>query len=56
MLTIQALAGHRSLETTQRYMHLSQAAPREGIRALEARFTGSTPAEPQQRKPNEDAR
>jgi site-specific recombinase XerD len=36
MLTIKELAGHQSLETTQRYMHLSQAAPREGIRALEA--------------------
>ncbi len=31
---------HQSLETTQRYMHLSQTAPREGIRALEAESHG----------------
>jgi len=44
MLTIQALAGHQSLETTQRYMHLSAAAPREGILALEVRGTlGASP-------------
>ena len=36
VLTIKELAGHQSLETTMRYMHLSSAAPREGIRALEA--------------------
>lgn len=35
MLTIKELAGHESIETTMRYMHLSEAAPREGIRALE---------------------
>jgi integrase len=35
MLSIKELAGHVSLETTQRYMHLSAAAPREAIRALE---------------------
>jgi len=35
MLTINELAGHVSIETTMRYMHLSSAAPREGIRALE---------------------
>lgn len=35
MLSIKALAGHESLETTQRYMHLSAAAPRDAIRALE---------------------
>jgi len=55
MLTIQALAGHQSLETTQRYMHLSQAAPQEGIRALE-RGTRLSPDESAQRKPSEDAR
>jgi hypothetical protein len=32
--------GHVPLETTQRYMHLSQAAPREGTRALEASTGG----------------
>jgi integrase len=32
MLTIKELAGHTSLETTQRCMHLSAAAPREGSR------------------------
>ena len=42
MLTIKELAGHRSLETTQRYMHLSAAAPREGIRALESPVFGGT--------------
>ncbi len=42
MLTIQALAGHQSLETTQRYMHLARSAPAEGMRALE-RYTGSAP-------------
>jgi integrase len=36
MLTIKELAGHQSLETTMRYMHLSSAAPREGIKASEA--------------------
>jgi integrase len=50
-LTIKTLAGHRSLETTQRHMHLSQAAPQEGIR-----YTGSAPAEAAQGKLNEDAR
>jgi integrase len=55
MLTIQALAGHRSLETTQRYMHLSRAAPQEGIRALE-RFTQDAPEGAAQRNVNEDAR
>ncbi len=37
MLSIKELAGHQSLETTQRYMHLSSAAPRDALRALEQR-------------------
>jgi len=44
LLTIQALAGHQSIEMTMRYMHLSAAAPREGIRALES-DTRTTPDE-----------
>jgi site-specific recombinase XerD len=40
MLSIKELAGHQSLETTQRYMHLSSAAPKEAIQALEDRFRG----------------
>jgi integrase len=32
---IQELAGHVSLTTTQRYMHLSPAAKESGIRLLE---------------------
>ncbi len=55
MLTIQALAGHRSLETTQRYMHLSRAAPQEGIRALEC-VTLASLDQLKHGKPNEDAR
>jgi integrase len=37
LLTIKELAGHRAVETTMRYMHLSAAAPREAIRSLEVR-------------------
>ena len=52
MLTIKDLAGHVSLSTTQRYMHLSQAAPREGIAALE-RGTQRSPELPAQEKGRE---
>jgi len=44
MLTIKELAGHASIETTIRYMHLSLAAPREGIAVLEVRATRVAPA------------
>ena len=45
MLTIKELAGHQSLETTMRYMHLAPAAPRAGMRALEGEGTlGATPS------------
>ena len=33
---IQELAGHQDLATTQRYMHLSPAAPDSAIRLLES--------------------
>jgi integrase len=33
---IQELAGHRDLGTTQRYMHLSPAAPESAIRLLDS--------------------
>jgi hypothetical protein len=39
MVTIKGLAGHQSVETTMRYLHLSASAPVEGIRALEDQGT-----------------
>lgn len=42
MLSIRELAGHQSLETTQRYMHLSSAAPREAIALLDRGELGET--------------
>ncbi len=34
------LAGHESIETTQKYMHLSKAAPADAIRALDGLAVG----------------
>ena len=39
--SIQELAGHKDLTTTQRYMHLSPAAIEEAIRILEQPKTAS---------------
>jgi hypothetical protein len=38
--TIQALAGHVSIETTMRYMHVTERAPADAIGALEAHAGG----------------
>ena len=38
--SIQELAGHRDLSTTQRYMHLSPAATEDAIRLLDGRQSG----------------
>ncbi len=54
MLTIKGRAGHVSLETTQRYMHVSAAAPREGSRALELGTTRA-PEQSAEQKANENA-
>jgi integrase len=57
MLTIKELAGHESIETTMRYMHLSSSAPRDGIRALEAPARGGLVEAPPagEEKPRNDA-
>jgi len=39
--TIQELAGHTDLQTTQRYMHLAPAALREAIGLLDLRGRGT---------------
>ena len=53
ILSIQGLAGHESLETTQRYMHLSSTAPREGIAAVETGSYGER-GSPPDRKASEN--
>jgi integrase len=55
MLSIKELAGHQSLETTQRYMHLSAAAPREAIKALETRGAPGEPGPAEETKASDDA-
>jgi integrase len=55
MLTIKELAGHRSVETTMRYLHLSAAAPREAIRVLEVRGAVGEPSEVAEEKTSSDA-
>jgi len=49
LVAIKDLAGHRAIETTMRYAHVSTAAPREAIKALEVRGdileTGKSEAE-----------
>jgi hypothetical protein len=42
--TIQELAGHASITTTMRYMHLTASAAEDAIRILE--MAGSTPTQP----------
>ncbi len=42
--SIQELAGHQNLSTTQRYMHLSRAAKSEAIRLLETRRSSTKAA------------
>lgn len=49
MLTIKGLAGHQSVETTMRYLHLSASAPVEGIRALEDQGTNRAQNQPSEK-------
>jgi integrase len=48
---IQQLAGHSSLVTTQRYMHLSPGATEAAIALLEARRGGLEPVTTSARRP-----
>jgi integrase len=42
-ITVQTLAGHQSLETTMRYMHLSPNATDEAVRLLmESRLSAAS--------------
>jgi integrase len=50
--TIQQLAGHVDLATTQRYMHLQTGAEEAAIRLLDGALTGTLTAQTPEKRPN----